>query len=111
MCACPTTTIALAFAQRLWREWTRSAWPSLLCAGHIRESISDPAIHFHNWLTTGALAGQDDGTPYLSYFAYEKTFWNARKEKNLLFVHYDDLQADLDRRDAQDRRLPRHRDF
>jgi aryl sulfotransferase len=55
----------------------------------------DPAIHFHDWLTTGAIDGQNDGTPYLSYFAYEKTFWEARKERNLLFVHYGDLQTDL----------------
>jgi aryl sulfotransferase len=55
----------------------------------------DPRIHFHNWLTTGAVDGERDGTPYLSYFAYERTFWDARKEKNLLFVHYNDLQADL----------------
>ena len=55
----------------------------------------DPAIHFHNWLTTGAVAGQNDGTPYLSYFAYERTFWDARKESHLLFVHYDDLQNDM----------------
>jgi aryl sulfotransferase len=55
----------------------------------------DPAIHFHHWLTAGAIAGENDGTPYLSYFAYEKTFWEARKRENLLFVHYDDLQADL----------------
>lgn len=55
----------------------------------------DPSAHFHNWLTTGAIPGESDGTPYLSYFAYEKTFWDARREKNLLFVHYNDLQADL----------------
>jgi aryl sulfotransferase len=55
----------------------------------------DPAIHFHNWLTTGAIAGEHDGTPYLSYFAYERTFWDARQRENLLFVHYNDLQADL----------------
>ena len=55
----------------------------------------DPAIHFHNWLIAGAIDGQDDGTPYLSYFAYERSFWHARKHGNLLFVHYDDLQADL----------------
>lgn len=54
-----------------------------------------PAVHFHNWLTTGAIDGEADGTPYLSYFAYEKTFWDARKDENLLFVHYNDLQADL----------------
>ncbi len=55
----------------------------------------DPAVHFHNWLTTGAIDGQRDGTPYLSYFDYERSFWDARKTPNLLFVHYDDLQADL----------------
>lgn len=55
----------------------------------------DPAAHFHNWLTTGAVPGEADGTPYLSYFAYEKSFWDARQAKNLLFVHYNDLQADL----------------
>lgn len=55
----------------------------------------DPAVHFHNWLTEGAIAGESDGTPYLSYFAYERTFWDARKADNLLFVHYDDLQADM----------------
>jgi aryl sulfotransferase len=55
----------------------------------------DPSVHFHNWLTTGAIAGENDGTPYLSYFAYERTFRAARKLSNLLFVHYDDLQADL----------------
>jgi aryl sulfotransferase len=55
----------------------------------------DPAVHFHNWLTEGAIAGENDGTPYLSYFAYERTFWDARKADNLLFVHYDDLQVDM----------------
>ena len=55
----------------------------------------DPAVHFHNWLTTGAITGQQDGTPYLSYFAYERSFFDARKTPTLLFVHYNDLQADL----------------
>jgi aryl sulfotransferase len=56
---------------------------------------SDLSIHFHNWLTAGAITGENDGTPYLSYFAYEKTFWETRKQENVLFVHYNDLQADL----------------
>jgi aryl sulfotransferase len=56
---------------------------------------ADPRVHFHHWLTAGAIDGQPDGTPFLSYFAYEKTFWDARKEPDLLFVHYADLQADL----------------
>ena len=55
----------------------------------------DPAAHFGNWLTVGAVDGQPDGTPYLSYFDYEKSFWDARKRSNVLFVHYSDLLVDL----------------
>ena len=55
----------------------------------------DPAAHFRNWLTVGAVDGQPDGTPYLSYFDYERSFWDARKRSNVLFVHYGDLLADL----------------
>ena len=72
-----------------------SAWRSPRCADRIQRVDPDPATHFHNWLTKGAIAGENDGTPYLSYFAYEKTFWDSHTENNLLFVHYGDLQADL----------------
>jgi aryl sulfotransferase len=55
----------------------------------------DPGAHFRDWLTVGAVDGQPDGTPYLSYFNYEKSFWDARKRSNVLFVHYSDLLVDL----------------
>jgi aryl sulfotransferase len=57
----------------------------------------DPSVaaYFHKWLTVGAIDGQPDGTPYLSYFAYEKSFFNARRNPQLLFVHYNDLRNDL----------------
>ena len=53
------------------------------------------AVYFHNWLTVGAIDGQSDGTPYLSYFAYEKSFFDSRRNPQLLFVHYNDLRVDL----------------
>ena len=53
------------------------------------------AAYFHNWLTVGAIDGQPDGTPYLSYFAYEKSFCDSRSNPQLLFVHYNDLRVDL----------------
>ena len=53
------------------------------------------AAFFHKWLTVGAIDGQPDGTPYLSYFAYEKSFFDSRRDPQLLFVHYNDLRADL----------------
>jgi aryl sulfotransferase len=55
----------------------------------------DPANFFHRWLTEGALPGQSDGLPFLSYFEFEKTYYQNRHRKNLLFVHYNDMKADL----------------
>jgi aryl sulfotransferase len=57
----------------------------------------DPSAvaYFHNWLTVSAIDGQSDGTPYLSYFAYEKSFFDSRSNPQLLFVHYNDLRVDL----------------
>lgn len=52
---------------------------------------TDPADHFHDWLV-----GDEDalGDPGASYFAMEKSFWDARHDPNLLLVHYNDLKAD-----------------
>lgn len=55
----------------------------------------DPADFFHYWLTEGALPDQSDGRPFLSYFEFEKTYFDDRHRSNLLFVHYNDLKADL----------------
>lgn len=55
----------------------------------------DPATYFRMWLNEG-VAGVGDGSPYLSYFDFERTYWEARHRDNLLMVHYRDLKADLD---------------
>lgn len=57
---------------------------------------ADPAAYFRQWLTTPAIAGQTDGTPYPSYFNLEVGYWSERQRPNLLLVHYNDLLADLD---------------
>jgi aryl sulfotransferase len=57
---------------------------------------ADPAAYFRQWLTTPAIAGQTDGTPYPSYFHLEAGYWSERERPNLLLVHYNDLHADLD---------------
>lgn len=59
------------------------------------EIPEDPAEFFHNWLTRGAIDGQEDGSPFLSYFAFEKTYAAGAHLGNLLFVHYADLKRDL----------------
>lgn len=56
---------------------------------------SEPAAYFRMWLNEG-VGGAKDGSPFLSYFDFERTYWEARHRPNLLMVHYRDLKADLD---------------
>lgn len=58
---------------------------------------ADPARYFHRWLTEGAAKGEVDGTPFMSFFTMERTWWEVRHQPNVLLVHYDDLKADLAR--------------
>jgi aryl sulfotransferase len=56
---------------------------------------ADPADHFHRWLTEGAVAGHTDGSPLMSFFHFERTWWAERHRPNVLLVHYNDLKAEL----------------
>lgn len=55
---------------------------------------AEAADYFHMWINQG-VGGDTDGTPFVSYFGFEKSFWAARKRRNMLLVHYRDLKADL----------------
>jgi len=50
-----------------------------------------PAAYFHQWLSDGGGVG-DDGA---SYWQVERSYWAARRDANVLLVHYADLKADL----------------
>lgn len=51
-------------------------------------AAADPAAYFHSWVV--------DGTAAIgSFFRFQRSWWQARKRPNVLFVHYNDLQADL----------------
>ena len=56
---------------------------------------ADPGEHFHRWLTEGAVPGHEDGSPTMSFFHFERTWWDERHRPNVLLVHYNDLKADL----------------
>ena len=72
-------------------------------AGHADETIArplprtpaDPAEHFHSWLTQGAVPGHADGMPAMSFFQFERSWWDLRDRENVLLLHYNDLKADL----------------
>jgi aryl sulfotransferase len=54
----------------------------------------DVAAYFRMWLNEG-VGSATDGTPFLSYFDLERTYWAERHRPNLLMVHYRDLKTDL----------------
>jgi len=56
---------------------------------------TDPADHFHNWLTSGAVPDHKDGEPTMSFFHFERSWWDERHRSNVLLVHYLDLMTDL----------------
>lgn len=50
------------------------------------------ADHFNGWLD----GPEDDlGDPGASFFALENSFWSARRDPDVLLVHYADLKASL----------------
>ena len=55
----------------------------------------DPGQYFHQWITKGEMCGHEDGSPTMSFFDFEKSWWEVRKRPNVLFVHYNDLKSDL----------------
>ena len=51
----------------------------------------DPGESFRQWLIDGGA----NGDPGASYWDLERSYWMARREPNMLLVHYNDLKADL----------------
>jgi aryl sulfotransferase len=56
------------------------------------QAPADPAAYFHSWLTDPDENGQGDALA--SFFHVEPSYWTARRDPNLLLVHYADLKAD-----------------
>jgi sulfotransferase family protein len=48
------------------------------------------------WMTRGTSPWESDGFPYWSHHHHARTYWDFRHLPNLLFVHYNDLKADLE---------------
>ncbi|MBV9419325.1 MAG: sulfotransferase domain-containing protein [Alphaproteobacteria bacterium] len=51
---------------------------------------------FRTWMTEGPEARLADDMPAARYFDIERSFWADRHRPNVLLVHYNDLQTDLD---------------
>lgn len=67
--------------------------------GRIGEPLPQPPqdIHafWHDWITRGCFDWVSEGYPFQPNLYHTQTWWNYRRLLNILFVHYNDLKADL----------------
>ena len=67
--------------------------------GRIGEPLPRPPqdIHafWHDWITRGCFDWVSEGYPFQPNLYHTQTWWNYRRLPNILFVHYNDLKADL----------------
>jgi aryl sulfotransferase len=67
-----------------------------MMAGGPPPAISeDPQVFFQTWIARAEGDPPTGPGAELSYFDFENTYWSERGRENLLFVHYNDLKADL----------------
>ncbi len=55
----------------------------------------DLHVFWHDWITRGAFAWQSEGYPHWGNLHHTQTWWEYRHLDNILFVHFNDLLADL----------------
>ena len=67
----------------------------MMAGGPPPETPEDPQVFFQEWIAEAEADPAIGPGANLSYFDYENTYWGERRRKNLLFVHYNDLKADL----------------
>ena len=67
----------------------------MMAGGPPPETPEDPQVFFQSWIEQAEVEPRTGPGADLSYFDFENTYWAERRRKNLLFVHYADLKADL----------------
>src|SRR4051812_25514517 len=55
---------------------------------------ADPRELWPRWISEGWFDWEPDGWPYWSHSHHLTTWWDAREQPNVLFVHYGDLKSD-----------------
>jgi aryl sulfotransferase len=51
---------------------------------------------WHNWITRGWFAWESEGYPFWGNLHHTRTWWEFGHLDNILFVHYNDLLADVE---------------
>ncbi len=44
--------------------------------------VADPAQYFQRWLSEGVVPGHQDGTPTVSFFDFERSWWDQQHRSN-----------------------------
>ena len=55
----------------------------------------DPREHYLRWIADAEAAVTEGIGIDLPFFEFENTYWRERRRENVLFVHYNDMKADL----------------
>ena len=90
-------------AMSLWNHYTEHTEAVFEHTNNLPDRVGDPFplppqdIHtfWRNWITRGWFAWESEGYPYWGNLYHTKTWWAYRHLPNILFVHYNDLKADL----------------
>jgi aryl sulfotransferase len=67
----------------------------LLAKGPPPPIPEDPRQFYLGWMEAAEAEGGDEYGSDLPFFDFETTYWRERRRPNVLFVHYNDLKADL----------------
>jgi aryl sulfotransferase len=56
----------------------------------------DPHALWREWITRGWFPWESEGYPFWSNMHHTQSYWDQRDQPNFLFVHYNDMLADLE---------------
>jgi aryl sulfotransferase len=88
----------------LWHHWNNMRPESIeqinATPGRVGPPFPLPPADLHTafdaWIDQGGFPWEHDGYPFWSHLAHAQSWWDYRHLENMLFVHFNDLLADLD---------------
>ena len=86
---------AMGFTDQMLQNLTNAGMADPTIARPYPPVDGDAGQFFHRWITRGEVPGDTDGSPSMSFFHFQASWWEARLRPNVLMVHYNDLKADL----------------
>lgn len=93
---------------RTMQEVGSIAWINAL-PGRVGPALPEPPedlrVAWRDWIGRGWFPWEQEGWPFWGNMHHVQTWWRHRDRENILFLHFNELKADLD---AQIRRIAGH---